>query len=122
MTEAQILQQVRQRLGKRPDVLLCRYNGAAISLSAGRFFRACSVNGTPDLVGILTVCGMGVYLGIEVKTPKGRQSADQKRFEAAVKAHGGVYLIATSADEAETLVQRAADRIRSARQGYHVEE
>lgn len=47
------------------------------------------VIGFPDLVGIY----MGIFIGIEIKVGKDRQSEDQKAMEATIKKAGGVYLI-----------------------------
>lgn len=52
--------------------------------------------GTPDLIVI--VCGR--MLGLELKTRDGRQSADQKRVEAAWLDAGALYRVARSVEEA----------------------
>lgn len=47
--------------------------------------------GAPDIICIID----GFFVGIEVKTPKGKQSADQILFEKRCKRHGGKYTVAT---------------------------
>jgi hypothetical protein len=56
--------------------------------------------GTPDLIVI--VCG--VLLGLELKTPVGRQSEDQKRVEAAWTEAGAYYRLARSVEDARARV------------------
>jgi Holliday junction resolvase len=41
----------------------------------------------------------GRHVWIEVKTPTGKQSEDQVRFQADVEAHGGRYLVAWSVED-----------------------
>ena len=52
--------------------------------------------GSPDIIGILPD---GRFLGVECKSPTGRQSMKQKAFEQRVAASGGVYILAHSVDE-----------------------
>lgn len=42
----------------------------------------------------------GRHTWIEVKTPTGSQSEDQVKFQRDVEAHGGVYLVARSVEDA----------------------
>lgn len=55
------------------------------------------VSGQPDILGV-TPSGRG--LGVEVKSVRGRQSEQQRRFQKAWEAHGGLYILARSAAEA----------------------
>jgi hypothetical protein len=48
----------------------------------------------------------GRSVWIEVKTPTGSQSEDQKQFEADVQAHGGEYYVARSVEDVEFLGRR----------------
>lgn len=50
--------------------------------------------------GDIVTCHDGRFGMVEVKTDTGRVSADQRTFAAAVQAHGGLYGIARSPDEA----------------------
>lgn len=56
-----------------------------------------SLKGLADLTAIKG----GRVLWVEVKTPRGRQSVYQMDFEAAIKAHGGEYLLTDSVDGVE---------------------
>jgi hypothetical protein len=52
---------------------------------------------TPEHVGQT----LAVFLSIEVKTDKGKPSPEQLRWQKIVKQHGGIAMIARSAEEAE---------------------
>jgi hypothetical protein len=52
--------------------------------------------GLPDIVGMLPG---GRFLGIEVKTKTGKQSDDQKAFQARCEKEGGLYILARSLDD-----------------------
>lgn len=54
-----------------------------------------SLNGVPDII----VINKGIFIGLEVKQPKGKQSDNQKLFELACKKAGGRYHIITSIDD-----------------------
>ena len=56
-------------------------------------------NGVPDII----VVKDGIFIGLEVKQPKGKQSADQKKFETDLVAAGGVYNIVTSIEDVQAL-------------------
>lgn len=51
--------------------------------------------GFPDLTALKD----GRTLYIEIKTPKGKQSAYQVEFQKACEAHGGTYVLARSVDD-----------------------
>ena len=51
--------------------------------------------GLPD---IIVVAG-GLFFALEVKSKVGKQSPEQKEFEALVKKHGGRYHVVRSLDE-----------------------
>lgn len=53
--------------------------------------------GGADLIG----CYRGRFIAIEIKTPTGRQTDEQKQFEQLVTARGGVYAVIRSVDEAK---------------------
>jgi Holliday junction resolvase len=56
-----------------------------------------SLKGLADLTAIKN----SRVLWIEVKTPRGKQSDYQIEFEAAIKAHGGEYVLADSVEVVE---------------------
>lgn len=71
--------------------------------------RARWIEGAPtgcaDLVGIGP---NGRFLGVEVKRPGETQSDEQINFEAMVRTHGGIYVVAHSRDEALDKIEREA--------------
>jgi hypothetical protein len=70
--------------------------------STGSYIPSPSI-GAPDIVCVIK----GRYVGIEVKTPDGRQSAHQKAFHESLSAAGGVYILARSMDAAIEAVEKA---------------
>jgi len=51
--------------------------------------------GVPDILGIYK----GQFLGIEVKTPKGKLSPEQETFLENIRKHGGIGFVARSIDD-----------------------
>lgn len=84
-----------------------RINTGAVKVDAR--FIVFAVPGFSDILAIPTVsgkfkgfpCQWTAPLFIEVKTPQGRQSAEQKSFERQVKDAGGEYLLARSVEDVE---------------------
>ncbi len=54
--------------------------------------------GQPDIIAILPG---GIFCGIEVKTPKGKQSPDQILFQKRLERAGGVYIVARNIADIE---------------------
>jgi hypothetical protein len=103
--EAEIQAEILLALGSRPDIRLWRSNaGMAVPLGGSRPVRY-GVNGQADISGIMRVGGVGVRLEVEVKAAAGRQSEDQRRFQAMIEAMGGIYILARSASEALLAVE-----------------
>lgn len=63
-----------------------------------RAFRV-GVVGGPDIVCVLPIMGLGVMLGIEVKSINGKQLDTQKQFQYNLEKAGGIYLLVRSLDE-----------------------
>lgn len=55
--------------------------------------------GVPD---IIVVAG-GMFYGLEVKTKIGRQSPEQKEFEALVQKHSGKYFVVRSIEDVQKI-------------------
>ena len=76
--------------------------------NVGTFFTS---YGNPVVIGIpgesdLTLfCRGGRTVFIEVKTPTGRQSKQQKRFQAAVERLGFEYIIMKSVEDAQKFIE-----------------
>src|SRR5260370_41147793 len=69
-------------------VLHYRNNSGAFVDSNKHFYRFGAI-GSPDIVCVID----GQFVGIEVKAPKGRQSDNQKQFQAELEAVGGKYIL-----------------------------
>lgn len=111
MSEQLIQKQIQLALGQRRDVCLFRQNtGVAKDQRTGQVVKF-GQPGQPDLMGILTVRGLGFWLGIEVKTPTGRQTPVQIAYQHMVEARGGIYILARSAEAAVAGVDDAVARI-----------
>jgi hypothetical protein len=95
MRESPILHQVRAALTATGRVLIWRNN---VGVDTSRGVRYGIGVGSPDLVGVLKPEGR--MLGVEVKTPIGRLSHEQRLWRDAFIAAGGVYILARSADDA----------------------
>lgn len=52
-------------------------------------------NGHADVLA----CVGGRYVAIELKSPSGRQSEQQKNYQAAVERSGGIYILARSVQD-----------------------
>lgn len=93
MTEAATQRHLLAILGPVPQLHIERTNtGVAVDPRTGRHVRF-GTPGAPDVR--LTVAGRAV--AIEVKSPRGRQSDDQRRWQAAHERAGGVYLLCRDA-------------------------
>jgi len=64
-----------------------------------------SVEVTPEMVGKK----IAVFTAVEVKTPTGRLSQDQKQFLDNVQESGGLSLVARSPAQAEELIRSQLD-------------
>jgi len=64
-------------------------------------YRTSGVKGVPDITCIID----GKYIGIEVKTPRGKLSPAQEEFSDRIVEAGGIYLVAHSVDELESDLQ-----------------
>ena len=95
MTEAGIQAQILLAIGRMPDLLVWRQNVGKMIAANGRVVSF-GVPGCPDIIG----CYRGRFIGIEVKAPKGRQSDQQIKFQAAVERAGGIYILARSVNDA----------------------
>ncbi len=101
MTERQIQTDILMYLAGRKDIASWRSNtGAAIwhGAKASGMVRF-GIKGQADITGLIRPTGR--FLAIEVKTKTGRQTKDQKRYQAMVTKYGGVYILARSVADVE---------------------
>ena len=59
--------------------------------------------GTPGSTDIIAIV-RGIFLGIEVKGPRGKQSDYQKAFQRNVEEAGGIYVLAFSWNDVLTII------------------
>lgn len=95
---------IRAALAVMPGVLVWRNN---VGVDAGHGIWYGLGVGSADLVGIVTIRGVGVFLGVEVKTATGRMRPEQVQWAATVRRHGGIAITARSPEEAVAAVVAA---------------
>ena len=95
MREADLQAAILHEFGSRPDIRLWRANVLVARTKDGRVVKA-GVKGQADLSGIRAG---GQRIEIEVKSPSGRQSQEQKRWQAMIEKFGGVYVLAKSLED-----------------------
>ena len=82
--------------------LVWRQNNAAVYNQS----RRCYIfHGTPGVADILALRPGGQFWAIEVKAPKGRQSPAQAAFQAEVEKRCGIYILARSLDDVESVLR-----------------
>lgn len=105
MTERELESQIT------PKILLVLCGTGEVLLDRNNIGMAWMKNGQPVKFGVGGPGGsdfVGTYRGralyIEIKTPTGRQSPDQKTFQGKVERHGGIYRILRSVEDAEAFL------------------
>lgn len=93
---SKLLNEILLAFGGRQDLTLWKNASGAVKIG-DRFLRF-GLKGSPDILGI---ADGGRFVGIEVKTGTGRQTPEQKLFQAMTFRRGGVYIIARSLDDVE---------------------
>ena len=102
MKEAEILSEVMIEIGSIPGVLAWRNNTGMIKSADGRFVRF----GTPGSPDVIVIAG-GKFVGLEVKTERGRLSPRQRKWRAACETAGGIYAVVRDAHSAFMVVMDA---------------
>ena len=94
MTEKQLQNEILRTFGTIPRLRMWRANTgvARIEKRVVRF----GVPGQADLTGILPE---GRRLEIEVKSPTGRQTPEQRSFQGIIEKFNGVYVLARSVED-----------------------
>jgi hypothetical protein len=101
--EATIQAAILVAVSNVPGAMFWRNNTGTLPTAHGTRISF-GLPGSSDIIGIF--CGR--FVGIEVKTRTCRQSAQQKRFQAAVERAGGLYVLARSVDDALAAIRGAA--------------
>lgn len=96
MTEAQIQRDIEQFL-RLSGFLVYRMNSGKVRNNVRM-----NEKGTPDLLAV----GLHRTLWIEVKTPEGRVSTDQKRMHERLEHRNQEILIARSVEDVEDVIGR----------------
>lgn len=112
--EKQIENTILEFLKYKPGIFAFKVNTTGVfDKSRGRY-RTLSkhvVAGTPDIIACVSVKGVGAFVGMEVKSDKGKQSKEQKSFQQKLQTRAnGYYFIVRSikdADEALESVRKA---------------
>ena len=99
---------ILEAIGSRDDLYIARRNvGLARDPDTGRVVKF-GVPGEADLQGVLRLGPrVGLAVALEVKTPTGRQSSTQRKWESAWTRRGGFYRVVRSVDDAEQALQDA---------------
>ena len=107
--EGQIKAEILAAMGRMPHVLAWNHpTGVGRALAPPHPVIRYGLPGSPDIIGAVAYTitpadvgrTVGLALGIEVKTPTGRQRDDQKRFQAAWERRAaGIYILARSVDD-----------------------
>lgn len=95
-SESVLLAEARLYLGAlaATEAMFIRINTGVFKAMWSEGVVRSAPNGTPDLLGIYR----GWPVAIETKSKRGRQSEDQRSFQAAWTAAGGVYLMPRTMD------------------------
>jgi hypothetical protein len=101
-TEAQIQKAILQ-WGQYKKVLMHRINviGTPLHKDGLTVYRPSTNRGMADIHATVLVGNIPVSVWLEVKTKKGKLSANQKAFQESVTAAGGYYWVVRSIDDVE---------------------
>ena len=101
-TEAQIQKAILQ-WGAIKRILMHRINviGTPLHKNGLTVYRHSTNKGMADIHATVVVGGIPVSVWLEVKTKKGKLSANQKAFQESIEAAGGFYYVVRSIDDVE---------------------
>ena len=99
MTESQLQDRIRLVLGSDPAGCWWR-NNCGVAEVRGYKIRFGLAVGSADLIGLFR----GRFVAVEVKTPEGRQTQDQRQWQQLVESKQGVYAVVRSEDDARDLL------------------
>lgn len=93
-SEAQIQSEILLEFGTGHGLVLWRQNTGAAKIN-GQLVRF----GTPGQADLSGVLDGGRALFVEIKSTTGRQSPQQRKFQAAVERRGALYILARSVQD-----------------------
>ena len=100
-TEAQIQKTILQWAALYNRILMHRINviGTPLHKAGKTIYRPSTNKGMADIHATVMVNKIPVSVWLEVKTKKGRISANQKAFKDSVEAAGGFYYVVRSIED-----------------------
>lgn len=101
MSEAHLQDAIRLALND-PDLVLWRNNCGKAEIRGRWVAYGVGTPGGADLIGVWR----GRFVAVEIKTPTGRQSTEQKQFQQLVERKGGIYVVLRSVDDARAWLQQ----------------
>jgi len=113
-SETEIQQRIRLAVGVRDDVRLFRNNtGSLPDPRTGRPIRFGLAKGSADLIGIKSITitpemvgqTVGVFTSLEVKTPTGRLTPQQRNWMDMIRKLGGIAGVVRSIRDAEEILR-----------------
>ena len=106
-TEAHIQKAIMQ-WGAVKRILMHRINviGTPLHKDGLTVYRPSTNKGMADIHATLLVEGIPVSVWLEVKTKKGKLSANQKAFQESIEAAGGFYYVVRSIDDVDLVIQQ----------------
>ena len=106
-TEAQIQKAIMQWGGYK-RILMHRINviGTPLHKDGLTVYRPSTNKGMADIHATVLVEGIPVSVWLEVKTKKGKLSANQKAFQESIEAAGGFYYVVRSIDDVDLAIQQ----------------
>ena len=110
-TEAQIQKAILQ-WGQYKKVLMHRINviGTPLHKDGLTVYRPSTNKGMADIHATVLVGDIPVSVWLEVKTRKGKLSANQKAFQESIEAAGGFYYVVRSIDDVELTLAEVRQR------------
>lgn len=96
MKESALQDEIRLALGRVDGLVLWRNNIGVAEMRGYKVRFGVGGPGGADLIG----CYRGRFVAVEIKTPTGRQSDEQRMFQRLVEGKGGIYVVLRSVDEA----------------------
>jgi hypothetical protein len=106
MTESALQDRIRLVLGADPAGVWWRNNIGVAELRGHKVRFGVGGPGGADLIGLFR----GAFVAVEVKTPTGRQSEDQRIYQRLVESKQGIYVIVRSEDDARDLLSMLHER------------
>jgi hypothetical protein len=102
-TEAYVTKEIVRCAWYHNQIRLWRQQAGKVKI--GPYYMQLAPKGAADLTGILS---NGTRLEVEVKRRHGGvQSKDQKEWQKYIEAHNGVYIVAHSAEEFQSKLEKA---------------